>query len=203
MKYKWLNKKQNKDLIVFFNGWGMDESVVKHLDVENFDVIMFYDYNDLKTDLDFSELKNYRIRNLIAWSMGVMTATLFDINYDSKTAVNGTLFPIHNEFGIPERIYDLTLKGFNEKGAKRFIQNMFEEECELPKVSRDIENQKSELFALKTYNANPEFKYSKVLISNSDKIIPTKNQSAYWNIEPNFEGGHCPFFRLKKWSELL
>lgn len=203
MKYKWLNKKQNENLIVFFNGWGMDESVIKHLEPEEYDVVMFYDYNDLKTDFEFSLLKNYNNVHLAAWSMGVMTATLFDIKYNSATAINGTLFPIHNEFGIPERIYDLTLKGFNEKGAKRFIQNMFDEECELPQVDRDIENQKNELSALKTYSGNTDFKYSKVLISKNDKIIPTKNQCTFWNIEPNLEGGHCPFLQFKKWSELL
>lgn len=203
MKYKWLNKKTNQNLIVFFNGWGMDESVVKHLGFEEYDVLMFYDYNNLETDFDFQELNNYKTRYLIAWSMGVMTAALFDIKYDSKTAVNGTLKPIDNSFGIPERIYDLTLKGFNEKGAKRFIQSMFEGECKLPEVSRDLENQKSELFALKTYCANPDFKYSKVFISNNDKIIPTKNQTAFWGIEPNLKSGHCPFFLFKNWSELL
>jgi len=203
MKYKWLNKKQNEKLIVFFNGWGMDESLVKHLDSGEFDVVMFYDYNNLETDFDFSLAENYKSKHLVAWSMGVMTATLFNLKYESATAINGTLYPIHNEFGIPERIYDLTIKGFNEKGAKRFIQNMFDKECELPQIERTIENQKSELSALKTYSANPEFKYSKVLISRNDKIIPTKNQCTFWEIEPNLESGHCPFLQFTCWSELL
>ena len=203
MKYKWLNKKQNENLIVFFNGWGMDERVVKHLDCENFDILMFFDYNSLNTYFNFKKLENYKTRNLIAWSMGVMTATLFDISYNLKTAVNGTLKPIDNNSGIPERIYDLTIKGFNEKGAERFIKNMFDEIQNLPKINRTIEEQKSELSALKTYSANPDFKYTKVLISDNDKIIPTKNQCAFWKIEPNLKSGHCPFMLFKKWSELL
>ena len=36
-----------------------------------------------------------------------------------------------------------------------------------------------------------------------DKIIPTKSQVAFWKVEPNLKGGHCPFFQFKKWSELL
>lgn len=203
MKYKWLNKKQNESLIVFFNGWGMDESVVSLLDCENFDVIMFYDYNSLDVDFDFQNLEKYKTKHLVAWSMGVMTASLFNIKYFSKTAINGTLKPIDNKFGIPERIYDLTIRGFDEKGAERFIKNIFNETCDLPKINRTIENQKSELFALKTYSANPDFKYTKVLISNYDKIIPTQNQCAFWGIEPNLNTGHCPFLLFKKWSELL
>ena len=73
MKYKWLNKEvNNSKLILFFNGWGMDENVVKHLDVEDYDVLMFYDYNTLDTDFDFNSLNFYHEKNLIAWSMGVM-----------------------------------------------------------------------------------------------------------------------------------
>ena len=203
MEYKWLNKKQNRNIIVFFNGWGMDESVVKHLNPSWYDVLMFYDYNTLDTGFDSALLNAYDERYLVSWSMGVMTATLFDIDYDSTTAVNGTLRPIDNSYGIPERIYDLTLKGFNEKGAQRFIKNMFDTEYELPEIRRSFENQKSELAALKGYKANENFKYTKVWISDNDKIIPTKNQVAFWGKEPNLRSGHCPFFLFKNWEELL
>lgn len=202
MEYEWLNRKNNKELIVFFNGWGMDGSVVSHLDCTNYDVLMFYDYNTLDADFDFRILDNYEKRYLIAWSMGVMTATLFDIKYNFSVAVNGTLKPIDNKFGIPERIYDLTIKGFSPKGAEKFIKNMFDKEVVLS-VKRDFENQKSELIALKTYSANSDFKYSKVLISDNDKIIPTKNQCAYWNTNSNISSGHCPFFLFGKWEEIL
>ena len=203
MKYKWLNKGINNKLILFFNGWGMDECVVKHLDADNYDVLMFYDYNTLETDFDFESLNIYPQKYLIAWSMGVMCATLFNINYVSKSAINGTLKPIDDKFGIPKRIYDLTLKGFSTKGAERFIKNMYNENCELPTPNRDFENQKSELEALTHYKANESFKYDKIILSSDDKIIPTKNQSAFWNIESNINSGHAPFNLFKKWSELL
>ncbi len=206
MKYKWLNKGINNkinNLIVFFNGWGMDESVVKHLEFENYDVLMFYDYNSLETDFDFSALNIYPQKYLVAWSMGVMTATLFDIDYTSKTAINGTLKPIDDKFGIPERIYNLTLRGFSPKGAEKFIKNMFSETCELPVINRVFENQKSELEALTHYKAKEDFKYDKIFLASEDKIIPTKNQTAFWKIQPNIKSGHAPFNQFKKWSELL
>lgn len=203
MKYKWLNKKLNNKLIIFFNGWGMDECVVKHLEYEDFDILMFYDYNTLETDFDFSSLNTYPQKYLVAWSMGVMTATLFDIDYISKTAINGTLKPINDKYGIPERIYNLTLKGFSPQGAERFIKNMFIENCQLPNLQRNFEEQKSELEALTHYQANQDFKYDKIIISSDDKIIPSKNQTAFWNIEPNIKSGHAPFYQFKKWSELL
>ena len=207
MKYKWLNKGVNQgvnsSLIIFFNGWGMDESIVEHLDADGYDILMFYDYNSLETDFDFSSLNIYSHKYLIAWSMGVMIATLFNINYDSKTTINGTLKPIDDEFGIPKRIYNLTLKNFSPKGAEKFIKNMFNESCELPVVNRNFENQKSELEALTHYKANEEFKYDRIILSSNDKIIPTKNQIAFWGIESNIESGHAPFNHFSKWSDLL
>lgn len=203
MKYRWLNKLENKKVIVFFNGWGMDESVVTHLEPENYDVVMFYDYNTLDTDFDFSILATYSEKYLISWSMGVMCATLFEVDYNSSTAINGTLCPIDDCFGIPKRIYDLTIRGFSPAGRDKFIKNMFNIGNELPDVKRDFEAQKSELVALKGYSANSDFKYSKVFISSSDKIIPTKNQVMFWQQEPNLDSGHCPFYLFKKWSELL
>ena len=201
MKYKWLNKKENNELIIFFNGWGMDESVVNHLDYENYDVLMFYDYNSLETDFNFEKIKNYK-KHLISWSMGVMTATLFPVEYMTATAVNGTLKPVDKDYGINPRIYDLTIRGFNEKGAEKFIRNMFDTPVNLT-ISRELENQKTELSAIKNYQADISFKYTKVLISDNDKIIPTKSQEEFWKQKANLKGGHCPFFYFKKWSELL
>ena len=203
MKYEWLNRENNSEIIVFFNGWGMDENIVSHLDFDGYDVLMFYDYNSLETDFDFSLLNKYSKRYLTAWSMGVMTATLFDIDYASKTAINGTLKPIDDNFGIPKRIYNLTVKNFSESGAEKFIKNMFSRTTVLPKINRDFENIKTELSALLNYEAKQDFTYDRIILSSNDMIIPTKNQSAFWGIEPNMEGGHAPFLCFKKWSELL
>lgn len=203
MEYKWLNKKNNSKLIVFYNGWGMDENIVTHLEFDEYDVLMFYDYNSLKTDFDFSILEKYTDKYLIAWSMGVMIATLFDINYKSKTAINGTLNPIDDNFGIPTRIYNLTIKNFSSESAEKFVNNMFLKSTILPKINRKFENIKSELQALLNYQANQNFKYDRVIISSDDKIIPTKNQIAFWRMSPNIESGHSPFYSFKKWSELL
>ena len=265
MKYKWLNKEaKNTKVVIFFNGWGMDENVVSHLNCEDYDVLMFYDYNTLDTDFDFDMLEMYSEKNLIAWSMGVMVGNFISpltshfvtpyptrgegdelqainlstcvapptrgegdelqaINLstcvapprmsDGKTvAINGTLRPIDEKYGIHPKIYDLTIKGFNEKGRKRFISNMFEEDIEVA-CDRDIENQKAELIALKEICKSPptltlpfgegKTLYNKILISDNDKIIPTKSQIAFWEIEPNLKGGHCPFFQFEKWSDLL
>ena len=211
MRYKWLSKTSSNNVIIFFNGWGMDENVVRHLDREGYDVLMFYDYNTLDTDFDFDLLNVYSKINIVAWSMGVMVATLISplarylesLSYDGLiVAINGTLKPINEEFGIHPKIYDLTIKGFNEKGRDKFIKSMFEEDAEIA-CFRDLNEQQSELVALKKYCSNEKFEYNKILISDNDRIIPTKSQVAFWGIEPNLKGGHCPFLQFKKWGELL
>ena len=203
MKYKWLNKKENKEIIVFFNGWGMDENIILHLNQEMYDILMFYDYNSLYTNFDFSYISKYEKKYLVAWSMGVMVASFFNINYDKKIAINGTLKPIDDNYGIPKKIYNLTIKKFSQTTLRKFIENMFKEKSPLPFINRSYEEQKSELFNLTKYNPNMNFKYDKVIISSEDKVIPTKNQCAFWEMEPNIIAGHAPFNHFKNWSELL
>lgn len=213
MKYKWLNKTNSDKLIIFFNGWGMDDFVVSKLDCGDFDVIVFYDYNDLDLDID---LPPYKEKHIVAWSMGVMIATLFDFGeIKSATAIAGTPYPVHNEYGIPERIYNLTIKGFSDKSVQKFMERMFLTKPDMVKFSdRTIESQKSELVKMLEYKPNENFTYSKVIIPDSDLIIPTKNQTNYWRGSKYKSGdnghevvmihsGHCPFLSFGSWAEIL
>ena len=207
MKYKWLNKENNSEVIIFFNGWGMEENVVEHLAYDGHDVLMFFDYNNLETDFDFSTLSEYKKRSMVAWSMGVMISTIFaekigDVLH--STAINGTLKPIDKNFGIKPKVYDLTIKLFSKESRDKFVQNMFNTNIlSSLTVKRTLENQKSELIAIKDYKANENFKFDRILISSDDLIIPTLNQVNYWKIEPNIQGGHCVFPLFKSWGELL
>ena len=206
MKYKWLQKLNNDKLIIFFNGWGMDEHIVSELDPDGYDVVVLYDYNDLNLDIDFSE---YEEKHIVAWSMGVMTATLFEFeNIKSATAICGTPYSVNDKYGIPERIYNLTIRGFSESSAEKFMARMFKEKTNLQKYSdRTLESQKSELISLLKYKPNEDFVYTRAIIADSDLIIPTKNQQNYWvNTTTKTEtisSGHCPFGLYKKWTELL
>ena len=190
----------------------MDESVVKHLNPESYDVVMLYDYHSIGTEkLPLTdEFAEYSHVYIVAWSMGVMIATIiaekiFEADkIMGKTAVNGTLFPINETFGISPRIYDLTVRRFDEAGRDKFISGMFDNGVpEKLVIRRSLQTQKLELEALKTYASEENFKYTKIFISDNDKIIPSGKQCAYWGIEPNLKGGHCPFFGFEKWGELL
>ena len=200
MKLNWLNKKNNKKLIIFFNGWGMDDSAIVHLSPEDYDVLTICDYNTLEELPDLSE---YNSKHVVAWSMGVMVATLFECNQKTATAINGTLFPIHAEYGINPNVYKLMELGYNEQSAEKFLIKMFNDNSKVFHPNRDVENQKQELTALRNYSANTDYKYTRVIVSNNDKIIPTQSQINYWGDVEIIEDGHCPFTRYSKWEELL
>ncbi len=87
------------------------------------DTLVVWDYTDLTTALPLPTDKPI---HLIAWSMGVWAATqvLAEVPLASATAINGTPFPIDNERGIPEAIFDGTLAGLNEAGLTRFRRRM-------------------------------------------------------------------------------
>ena len=125
MNQKWLNKKDNKKLIVFFNGWGMDEKIVSHLLFEDYDVLMFNDYRILEIDnYDFSK---YIDKTLLAWSMGVFICSKFyDTfkNFDRFIAINGTQKPVDDNYGIPHIIYNLMVENFNEITCDKFQQEI-------------------------------------------------------------------------------
>lgn len=202
MNYKWINKINTDKLIIFFNGWGMDEKIISHLDCEDYNVIVFYDYNNLDIDIDLS---SYREKHLIAWSMGTMIATLFDFgSMESATAICGTPLAIDDTYGIPERIYNLTIRGFSETSSQKFMERMFIERPDLKTFSnRTFESKLSELKQMLMYKPNRDFKYTKAIVADSDKIIPTKNQLNYWDNPIIINSGHCPFMLYSKWSELL
>lgn len=202
MHYKWLQHLGADKLIIFFNGWGMDSSVVCEQDCEDYDVIVFYDYNDLNIEVDLS---GYKERHVIAWSMGVMIADIigFD-NLKSAAAICGTPYMIDDDYGIAEKIYNLTVEGFDKNSLKKFMKRMFLTSQNVEIISsRSFESQKNELIKLLDYKPLGKIKYTRAIAADSDKIIPFKNQINYWKTPEIIHSGHYPFDLYKKWSELL
>ena len=212
MQYFWLNKqKENKKLILFFNGWAMNETPVKHLSSQDYDILVLFDYRNIDFNLSQFDLNKYEKKYLICWSMGVYVANLFKkdlIDFDKKIAINGTCKIIDNNFGIPEKIYKITIKLLNEDSCDKFMKNMFDNGKLNPNITitRTLEELKDELISIQKIKLNEELNFDSAYISNDDKIIPSKNQINFWQnktkiIEIN--STHCPFEKYSAWSELL
>lgn len=212
MQYFWLNKNEaNKKLILFFNGWAMNETPVKHLKCKDFDVLILFDYRSLDFDFNQFDFEKYEQKYLICWSMGVYASCLFKDklnDFNKKIAINGTNKIIDNDFGIPEKIYKITTKLLNEDSCDKFIKNMFDNGKLNPNITitRDIEELKEELISIQKINLNEEIKFDTAYISNNDRIIPTKNQINFWKNKAQIkylESTHCPFEKFESWMELL
>ena len=201
MKHKWLNKQGNKSLIVFFNGWGMNENAVNHLITKEYDVLMFYDYRNF--EISYFDFSKYETKYLIAWSMGVYVCNYFyEIfkNFDKFIAVNGTQKPINDNYGIPVDIYDLTINNFNDLSCAKFMKKI---STNLKPSGRSTEELKEELIAIKNLKITNFFTFNKAIVSTKDRIIPSKNQLNFWKTAEEIDGPHYIFDLYKSWEELL
>ncbi len=230
MKCYWLSKKENKnflwfkpkkrDLIVFFAGWSFDYKAFSN-NSENYDILIIYDYNDLTIPDELKNLntENYKNKYLISWSMGVYIAYKFRKlfqDFNRRIAINGTTTPVDDEYGIPVKMFELTLKHAAKGLEGKFYQNVFNntEDLELfniTPIERSIENRVSELENLYNLikNENEDSHcpfYDYAIVGDADKIIPPKNQIASHkkNNVPTIEleCGHFPFYTFL-WKDYI
>lgn len=216
MLKRWINKTGNPNCILFFNGWGMDEHAINHLQSEDHDVCMFSDYSDLKMELE--KFQSYQSIYVIAWSLGVWVASQLIANSELKLtkaiAINGTEKPLDNEFGIPPVVFKGTLIFWNETNRRKFNQRVFggKKEMELSSEKlpeRDCTNQQDELAFLLQKIEDSAFcsiPWDCALIGKSDFIFSAKNQVAYWNDKTQIitkDLAHYPFQNYQTWQQLI
>lgn len=214
MQSHWLNKQNNNKLIIFFTGWSFDYKPFEFLNCKDFDVLIIYDYNDL----DLPQIPEYKEYFLISWSMGVYTSYLLKDKlpkFTKKIAINGTPFPVNDEYGIPLKPFILTLRHAKTGLEGKFYQNIFNSEDEYTQytktqVERTIENRVSELNTLYSKIKSTDISYQNyfdtAIISNNDKIIPTKNQINFWKEKAEIktvESGHFLYYNFTSWNEIL
>ena len=127
MKQHFIIKNNQKHLLLFFAGWGMDETPFLTIHPTDKDWMICYDYRSLAFDTDL--LETYSQITLIARSMGVWAASQIMKQYphlpvSQSIAINGTLYPIHETKGIAHSIFDGTLQGLNEQTLQKFQRRM-------------------------------------------------------------------------------
>ncbi|MCW3789332.1 DUF452 family protein [Plebeiibacterium sediminum] len=219
MKYKWINNQNNSNLILFFNGWGCDEHQVKHLKAGQQNVLMIYDYTCLHLDEKvLNEINNYPEVSIIAWSFGVWMAQYIskncDLNINKAIAINGTLQPVHDKFGISKSIVQGTYEHLSERNLMKFQRRMVGgneawKQFEANKPQRTFENQKEELGAVIQHfdlMVDESSIYNKAIIGTTDLIFTCDNQKSYWKDKAEMKEINSPhfcFYRWNAWSEIL
>ncbi|WP_419174860.1 DUF452 family protein [Desulfosediminicola sp.] len=222
MKWNWLARQGADRLLVFWNGWGMDERPFAPLLAEGIDVLVLSDFTKVSGQdrrdilLEMGPVEHYRERVLLAWSMGVWAAhTLFNgysTIFQRKIAVNGTLCPIHDSYGISRKIFSATALNWSDPARKKFYRRMCGEKQLTDRFTanepaRSVEDQRQELdWYLDSVSCSlaEESFFDEAWVSRKDKIMVTENQLNFWGSDVQLlDGGHFPFYQKQSWSELL
>lgn len=218
MIYNWLKHDDNaENVIVFFNGWGFDERVVKHLVInEDTNVLIISDYSNLNFELP--DLSRYQHRSLIAWSFGVANYSAWQQNhldiFDSKIAINGTTQGVNRQLGIAKKVVQHTIDTLCRDSFKEFICRCYNHNYPLDIVhlvdnvtDTELNTKKTELQLIneRDYSNTANLTWDNVWISQQDNIFPSKNQKNAWHDKPITLIGstHAPFGQWLNWQDLL
>ena len=209
MKHYFIDKK-SETLLLFFSGWGCDEYEFEHLNSDS-DVLILYDYTDLKLEFDFSKYKEI---NLIAFSAGVFAASVFDFNFklSKKVALDGNPYLFDEYFGLSKNIQDV-LYNITEENADDFARNYLiktdEEFKNFHHSKRSLASCKSEFDCLKIlFNEqkhNIRDIYDLAIFGAYDSIFNVNAQKEFYGNRLKFvpDARHNIFFRIKKYEEIF
>lgn len=191
MKQHFIIKNNQKHLLLFFAGWGMNETPFLQIQPTDKDWMICYDYRSL--EFDATILKEYSDITLIAWSMGVWAASRIMKQYPSlpvsqSIAVNGTLYPIHETKGIAPAIFEGTLQGLNKETLQKFQRRMCGSTAEYKAFQavapqRPVEELKEELAAIQEHYLSlppSDFTWQKAIIGKNDRIFLPDSQWRAW-----------------------
>lgn len=219
MKTHIRRRQDNKELIIVYGSWGIDQNAFLPLCTDDHDLILYYNYS-ADEPLILPEPKTYDKIILIGWSLGVWAAEYFsssmNIQPDLAIAINGTPVPADDKYGIPLRVFEGTLNNISPYSMRKFNLRLFNNranlEQNLDKLSkRSIKSLEEELRWL--YNRIMETPEKKIqwdisMTSNIDRIFPPKNLSSYWkmqgktkHIEMNLP--HYPFHQWNDFREMI
>ena len=120
--------------------------------------------------------------------MGVYTVSLFKDIFDSftkKIAINGTSKIIDDNFGIPDRIFNLTVKNLSDIGVKKFISNMFNEKNKIQNliIENSADELKDELISIKNLKISDFITFDKVYVSLYDKLFLQKTKLIFGTVK--------------------
>lgn len=191
MNYRFVNRNGNRRLLVIFAGWAMDQTPFCHVCRPGYDTLVIWDYRDLS--IDWSIVASYEEIVLIAWSMGVYAASMTIHSIDhlitAKIAVNGTLSPVSDLYGIPQAIFEGTAETLDDRNLRKFFRRMCGDRATtdrfmLSAPQRPVCELVDELRAIypEPWFANPKVTtWDRAVIGRNDAIFPACNQQRAWS----------------------
>lgn len=191
MQYRIISSSEsNKSLILLFAGWAMDSAPFEGLRRDGYDIAVLWDYRDLSIDWSFTA--RYGEICILAWSMGVYAASMsthgIDCRVTKRVAVNGTLTPVDDRLGIPERIFRGTAAGLSEASLRKFYRRMAADRATFEKFAahmpaRAVDELADELAAIfppPLIGNPPAGQWDLAIVGRQDAIFPAVNQWRAW-----------------------
>jgi biotin synthesis protein BioG len=205
----------NRDLLILFGTWGIDEKAFSNLCTDNHDFILFYNYS-ADEPLILPEMKTYRRVTVIGWSLGVWAAEYYSrkmgIKPDLTIAINGTPVAADDKYGIPLRIFEATLDNISNYSMAKFYLRLFgtRSRFELNRNHIPTRTEKSLHDELRwLYNRMMEpvqtgFVWDYSLIGTEDRIFRASNLTSYWSEHPETRQiiVDAPHYLFDNWNSL-
>ena len=205
MNIDFLRRSGSPTLELFFAGWGMDSRpfawAADAPHTADCDFAVCYDYTDIQLDKvnqANAKLHGYSKVRVRAWSLGVYAASLvlpdLGCNVSTAVAINGTLWPVDDELGIPHAVYDATAANLTAESLERFNRRMcgaHRPVFEARRPLRTVDSLRAELLNIRECaadRAKPQFTgWTQAVLSSRDKIFPIANMRRAWPATPQFE----------------
>ena len=217
MQSNWLAKKKKSSCILFLAGWGMDTSPFRSIPAVDHDLLIVYDYRLINPSDIIKQVETYVSLHLVAWSMGVWIAGKFFIpfrdRFTSTTAINGTLNPIDDQFGIPPEPFDEMVRSFSPQVLEKFYRDMFDQPDNAERFLNTRPNRPLESIAseLQTFRQNynelgpGEDIFTSKIVGSRDRIFQARSQLRSWGKKncTRIKAGHFPFYDWSSWDTII
>lgn len=197
MILKFLKKNGNHRLILIFTGWGTGPELYYDVDIPGWDVAVAFRIDGKPMNMD--RLEGYYTIYLFAWSLGVYMADrkLPQERITKAFAINGTVAPVHDDFGIPVEIFRGTADNLDPRNLTKFrrrtmpdsetFKRLFPEEGS-PLMCRCLASQLHEVMDMTNDgDVMPHLQWTRAYIGTSDRIFPPKNLEAAWRLDSEVE----------------
>ena len=201
--------KPDENITLIFGGFSAHPTHFLPFFPKNCIIVYHYTHLDFTALLEILHSFQNRKITLIAFSMGVFVARIFLEQYaiplQRKIAINGTEYGIHTQYGIPPKLFKLTLKTFDLEAFKR---NLFGEFLEKTRdfIFLDSTTLREELaFFIESCAQFPmqdsmERHWDYAIISKNDLIFSPHAQQAFWNNKTKIIFLDAPHFTFFQWN---
>lgn len=199
------SKQNSEEVVLFFSGFASEAEHFRHLcPSELFDVIVFYDYEEICFSCDIlKKLKNYKKAIIIGFSMGVAVASRMDFSgvlqtHEMRLAIAGSTLGIDKIYGIHPRIFARSIDSFDKDEFVKLIG--------APNLKLHRNNHKNELKYLYNFcQAKPVLNktWQSAIGADDDAVFPINAlKNSFDKSLKIIKSKHFVFDKFKSWDEL-